>query len=172
MNNPRCSLTSNFISQKEGKSKQFWTDWVEKWIRKEHLSLDATMREFCHNMNRWIWNRNDIVTTLIRIDNEVARSLVFRTKTRFRFPARTLLPFLWIFQLSLVWTNFWPFPTNCLEVERGGGWAELEVWKEENASLWRFHTREGLFVWDGLSVGYFASDRKNVFILKYDTFFA
>ena len=113
MNNPRCSLTSNFISQKEGKSKQFWTDWVEKWIRKEHLSLDATMREFCHNMNRWIWNRNDIVTTL-RIDNKVARGLVFRTKTRFRFPARTLLPFPWIFQLSLVWTNFWPFPTNCL----------------------------------------------------------
>ena len=116
MNNPRCSLTSSFISQKEGKSKQFWADWVEKWIRKEHLSLDATMREFCHNINRWIWNRNDIVTTL-RIDNKVARGLVFRTKTRFRFPARTLLPFPWIFQLSLVWTNFWRFPTNCLEVE-------------------------------------------------------
>ena len=117
MNNPRCSLTSNFISQKEGKSKQFWTDWVEKWIREEHLSVDATMREFCHNMNRWIWNRNDIVTTL-RIDNKVARGLVFRSKTRFRFPARTLLTFLWIFQLSLVWTNFWPFPTNCFEVQR------------------------------------------------------
>ena len=121
MNDPRCSLTSNaFISQKEGKSKQFCTDLVEKWIREEHHSLDATMREFCHNMNRWIWNRNHTVTTLW-IDKKVARSLVFWTKTRFLLPARTLLPFPWIFHISLVWTNFWPFSTNCLEVEGGGG---------------------------------------------------
>ena len=83
MNDPRCSWTSNaFISQKEGKSKQFWTDWVEKWIREEHLSVDATMREFCHNMNRWIWNRNDTVTTL-RTDRKVTRSLVFEPKLVF-----------------------------------------------------------------------------------------
>ena len=36
------------------------------------------MQEFYHNMNRWIWNRNNTVTTL-RIDKKVARSLVFRT---------------------------------------------------------------------------------------------
>ena len=53
MNDPRCSLTSNaFISQKEGKSKQFWTDWVEKWIREEHLA--SVLKLQCGN-SATIW---------------------------------------------------------------------------------------------------------------------
>lgn len=97
------SLPWTSFHKRSRKSKQFWTHWVKRWIRDEHLSLDATMREFCHNMDRWIWNRNSTFRT-VKIYHK-GLSCFFEPKLVFiSHPEHCYLSFGY-------WTNFQPLPT-------------------------------------------------------------
>ena len=76
---------------------------MKRWIREEHLSLDATMREFCYNMNRWIWKRNNTFRT-VKIFHK-GLSCFFEPKLVFiSQPEHCYLS-------SGYWTNFQPLPT-------------------------------------------------------------